>query len=48
MTQLETQNKNKIARTIEPQERGGNGIIYTSSCEWCNRDTCEDCYNEDD
>ncbi len=45
---IKTQNKNKITHTIEPQERGGNGIIYTSSCEWCNRDTCEDCYNEDD
>ena len=48
MAQLETQNKKKITRAIEPQERGGNGIIYTSSCECCNRDTCEDCYNEDD
>ena len=45
---IKTQNKNKITHTIEPQERGGNVIIYTSSCEWCHRDTCEDCYNEDD
>ena len=36
-----------MAHVIEPQEKGDNKIIYTSSCEWCNRDTCEDCYDED-
>ena len=40
--------ENKMTHVIEPQERGDNGIIYTNSCEWCNRDTCEDCYDEDD
>lgn len=40
--------ENKMTHIIEPQERGDNGIIYTNSCEWCNRDTCEDCYDEDD
>ena len=37
-----------MAHIIEPQERGDNEIIYTDNCEWCNRDTCEDCYPEDD
>ena len=32
---------------IQPQEKETNGIIHTSSCEWCNRDSCEDCYNDD-
>ena len=40
--------ENKMTHVIEPQERGDNRIIYTNSCEWCNRDTCEDCYDEDD
>lgn len=37
--------KTKMTHTIEPQEKGGNGVIRTNSCEWCNRDTCEDCYD---
>lgn len=37
-----------MTHIIEPQERGDNEIIHTNSCEWCNRDSCEDCYDEDD
>lgn len=32
----------------EPQEEHSNNVIHTNSCEWCNRDSCEDCYDEDD
>lgn len=39
-----------MAHVIEPQEKGDNKVIHTNSCEWCrcNRDSCEDCYDEDD
>ena len=36
-----------MAYMIEPQENDSHEVIHTSSCEWCNRDSCEDCYDED-
>ena len=48
LVEVKEKDKNAIAKTLEPQERDSEEIIYTSSCEWCNRDSCEDCYDEDD
>lgn len=36
-----------MAYVIEPQENDSHEVIHTNSCEWCNRDSCEDCYDED-
>lgn len=37
-----------MAYVIEPQENDSHEVIHTNSCEWCNIDSCEDCYDEDD